>query len=138
MVGYLAEALVDRVVLLDADPTESRRHPRADASADRLGRFHRAVFAARGPDPGADRRRRAAGRGAAAGRSRSRIGAGGRAEHGRRRACIDTGNVSRASAMLAIVEAVPIVMQLPAERLMPASAAMNSSTLMRPALTSSL
>ena len=41
------------------------------------------------------------------------------------------------STRLAIVEAVPIVMQTPAERLMPDSADMNSAMLISPALTAS-
>ena len=42
-----------------------------------------------------------------------------------------------ASTMLAMVEAVPMVMQLPAERLCPCSAAMMSSTVSLPAFNSS-
>src|SRR6187397_3155758 len=42
------------------------------------------------------------------------------------------------STIDAIVDAVPMTMQCPAERDMPASASMNCSALMTPALTSSL
>src|SRR5665647_1466630 len=46
-------------------------------------------------------------------------------------------DVPRASAMQAMVEAVPIVLQVPAERDMPASADMNSCKVICPALTAS-
>ena len=57
---------------------------------------------------------------------------------GRDRGVARAAPMPSASTMLAMVEAVPMVMQWPAERDMQASASMNSSSVMLPARTSSL